>query len=194
MWERRGRPLGLTGRQAHAWARLSPRERQRYAAFGRRRGLAWYEVYREPLFVTAARRHPSPLSHPWRYTWGTLARRSEELRRVARTPTGLAIAQAQRPPVVYDETGLEAGTLGRYWLFLSSPDDAPWLAGDGPWHHSLTFRDEPPNRDVETWVAETGIDWTVLVYIVTRGAFIWGMSWPETSPSGGERHNGKDRT
>lgn len=186
MWERRGRRFGLTGNQAYRWARLSERERDRYAGYGRRHGLAWYEVYREPLLVTAARRHPSPLSHPWRYRWQTLWRRRDDLARVAATGAGLEITRGQRPPVAGN--GLE---VGRYWMF-TDPDLSPLTSDDGPWHPSLTFRGPETGPDgygdVANWVEGSGIDWVVLSYSPDRGPFVWVMWFPFTSPSGGGRH------
>ena len=181
-WEKRGEAQGLTGAQARNWARLSQGERTRYERFGRRFDLGGTEVYREPLLRTAARRHASALSQPWRYTAATLYRRREELARVARTPAGLAIAERQHPP-----EGLQ-----RKWLFVG-PDVFPLTADEGPWHPSLTMRapETGPGGlgDVRNWYEESGIDWTVLSYVPNgTSRFVWVMWFPFVSPGGTSRH------
>lgn len=179
VWAARGEPYGLSGRRAYDWARARQSTRDRYAAFGRSIRLSPLEVYREPELVRAQRRKRLPtdapvlmLARPWRYDQADLYEAAERLQRAASSRWGLLVLERQQPPAQ------------RHWAFLV-PDEVPFLAGDGPWHFSGTFRDL---GDVEAWQAESGIAWTVLVYVRQRGAFVWTQWWPYTSPGGTGRH------
>lgn len=181
-WSARGAPYGLSGRRAYDWARARPSTRRRYEAYGRRFGLTDLEVYREPELVRAERRKRRPgdvpvpmLAFPWRYGQDDLYDNAEALQRGATTRWGLLILERQDPPAQ------------RRWAFVE-PDSVPFLAGEGPWHFSGTFRDL---TDVLDWQEDSQIDWTVLVYVHQRGAFVWSQWWPFTSPSGTPRHQRK---